>query len=123
MGAAQEVARARPRSRRPPARWREAGVLLAALALSVAPRAAAQKRTMAETKAALLHGYSRSTSPSFALAQAAAKNGSCGATPDPNFVEAQIYVERLAQINQVAGTYYIEGFLRMFWNGAPGASV
>ena len=90
-------------------------MLLVLAAIAVAPLlAVAFKGTMAQTKRKLLDGYSRSTAPTFALAEAATKAGMC-AMPEPNIVEAQIRVARLSEIDQVAGSFYIEGYFRLWW--------
>ena len=92
------------------------------LLLAVAPWAA-RAETMQEITNRLLVGYNRDTNPTLAAAFASL-GGPLGPDecpteePASNLVETQIYVTNLANIDQKAGTYELEGFLRHWWCAA-----
>lgn len=76
---------------------RAALILSAVSVLSVGVCAA--KETMQETLDRILAHYSRICNPNLAEAQRVGRmEGTCGPRPDPNRVEAQVYVHRLGEV-------------------------
>jgi hypothetical protein len=86
------------------------------LALLVAAVDASKLETMEETIDRLLDGYSARTNPTLGVAQRSRAAGDACIEPAPNNVTVQVHVVGLKDINQKAGTYYIDGFLRQWWN-------
>ena len=90
--------------------------LLLQVLLAAAPWAA-RAESMREVTDRLLVGYSKDTNPTLAAAFAGLGPDQCPAAPPAsNLVETQIYVQKLANIDQKSGTYELEGFLRHWWN-------
>ena len=100
------------------------------LLLGVSPGPAAAQttvanRTMQQVIDRVLKDYSPVTRPTVAVAQARGANPTpgavhhepvcAGAEPLPDAVRVQLYVARLSGIDQKAGTYAVEGYLRLFW--------
>ena len=103
-----------------------ARALLAAFALAAVPSSAPVPQAGADIAAEsmqeaidrLLTGYNKDTNPTYAIAERATASGACpDPAPGPNKVETQIYVSRLSGLDQVAGSYDIEGFFRLWWHG------
>jgi hypothetical protein len=90
-----------------------AGLVIAGLA-----RAHAQSAplTMQQIADRMLTNYSRITNPTLALAEQEGTddnvNGICHEV-QPTMVDAQIYVTKLASIDQKTGTFELEGFFRL----------
>ena len=64
----------------------------------------------------LLVGYSPRSNPTQAMAFKGLDRDQCPAeAPAANVVEIQIYVTKLGNIDQKAGTYNLEGYLRLWW--------
>eukprot|EP01043_Picozoa_sp_COSAG02_P001675 COSAG02_NODE_35_length_49339_cov_20.375102_49_plen_413_part_00 len=93
-------------------------VLLAAGLLSGGVRAQTRggQGTMKDITERVLQDYDRNTNPTMAAGQEApSPPGECPRV-DVNMVDAQIYVTKIPEINQKAGTYSLEGFFRLWWN-------
>ena len=89
-----------------------AGLVIAGLAGAHAQSA---PLTMQQIANRVLTNYSRITNPTLALAEQEGTddkaNGICHEV-QPTMVDAQIYVTKLASIDQKTGTFELEGFFR-----------
>ena len=89
-----------------------AGLVIAGLAGAHAQSA---PLTMQQIANRVLTNYSRITNPTLALAEREgtddSANGICHEV-QPTMVNAQIYVTKLASIDQKTGTFELEGFFR-----------
>jgi hypothetical protein len=91
---------------------------LAGLVIARLARAHAQSAplTMQQIADRMLTNYSRITNPTLALAEQEGTddnvNGICHEV-QPTMVDAQIYVTKLASIDQKTGTFELEGFFRL----------
>ena len=91
---------------------------LAGLVIARLARAHAQSAplTMQQIADRMLTNYSRITNPTLALTEQEGTddnvNGICHEV-QPTMVDAQIYVTKLASIDQKTGTFELEGFFRL----------
>ena len=66
--------------------------------------------------ARLMQAYDKTTRPFSGLTTLPNTSGACATSPSPTHVQVQFYMTQLYKVDQVEGSYRLDGYFRMWWN-------